>query len=52
MRGEVVLYDYSAFHDEFDVLKFGDVCEWIARDSNEVRVFACFDRSYPGLLAH
>src|ERR1700733_11259749 len=47
--GEVVFDNYPAFHNKLDVLKFGDVGKRVACNGNDVREFACNDRSH-GIL--
>ena len=43
MRGELVLDDRSAFHDELDVLEFANVGNRISRNSDDIGVLSCLD---------
>src|SRR5580692_12105759 len=52
MRGELVLDDHSAFHDELDVLEFANVGDRISRNSDDVCIFSCLDRSDFVLPSH
>ena len=40
MDDNVVLYYYSALHNEFDALEFGHVGDWVSGDGNDIRVIA------------
>ena len=42
---DVVSYDFSALHDKFDSLKFGNVGQRIAGNRDKIGVLALIDRS-------
>src|SRR5262245_52951473 len=42
---QLILDDFSTLHHKLNPLKFGDVCQWIAADGDQIREFTFVDRA-------
>src|SRR6185369_10294253 len=49
---DIVLNDLAALHHKLDSLKFSDIRQWIAGDSDQIGVFALVDGSDPVMPSH